>query len=159
MFILIQKCCHLSIVFGSSRPVGSCFLLKASLRHLQISFWCVRLPFNFPQRPKPILLSVNPWNNSISSSRTRGNTIFGHLGCICKHNIIVCQMSESLGRLDHHNPQSPHITGEYFTKERILYQGPHHFLPTKFWGKFWQKHQFLCKIVLKMTWSGKIGRI
>ena len=25
MFILIQKCSHLSIVFGSSRPVGSCF--------------------------------------------------------------------------------------------------------------------------------------
>ena len=24
MFILIQKCSHLSIVFGSSRPVGSC---------------------------------------------------------------------------------------------------------------------------------------
>ena len=26
MFILIQKCSHLSIVFGSSRPVGSCLI-------------------------------------------------------------------------------------------------------------------------------------
>ena len=27
MFIWIQKCSHLSIVFGSSRPVGSCSLI------------------------------------------------------------------------------------------------------------------------------------
>ena len=34
------------------------------------------------------------------------------------------------------------ITGEYFTKKRNFCQGPCHFLPTKFLGKFWQKHQF-----------------
>ena len=36
-------------------------------------------------------------------------------------------------------------TGEYFTKNCNLCQKPHqgaNFLPTKFWGKFWQKHQF-----------------
>ena len=31
----------------------------------------------------------------------------------------------------------------------------HNFLPTK----FWQRHQFYCKIVLKMTWLGEIGKI
>ena len=33
------------------------------------------------------------------------------------------------------------------------------FLPTKCSGKFWQKHQFYCKIVLEMTWLGEIGKI
>ena len=36
------------------------------------------------------------------------------------------------------------------------------FLPTKFWGKFRPKNQFWvnfeCKIVLKMTWLGEIGK-
>ena len=50
-------------------------------------------------------------------------------------------------------------TGEYFTKKRNFCQGPCQFLPTKFWGKFWQKHQFYCKIVLKMTWLGEICKI
>ena len=31
-------------------------------------------------------------------------------------------------------------TGEYFTKKRNFCQGQRQFLPTKFWGKFWQKH-------------------
>ena len=50
-------------------------------------------------------------------------------------------------------------TGEYSAKKRILCQGLRHFLQTKFLGKFWQKHQFLWKIVLKMTWLEEIGKI
>ena len=39
MFFLIQECSHLSIVFGSSRPVGSCFhSISAPLKTVICSF-------------------------------------------------------------------------------------------------------------------------
>ena len=37
MFNLIQKCSHLSMVFGSSRTVGSCFLKSSLSKNKQIA--------------------------------------------------------------------------------------------------------------------------
>ena len=46
MFILIQECSHLSLVFGSSRPVGSCFILLVSNALLQAGLLCGVSDFN-----------------------------------------------------------------------------------------------------------------